>query len=160
MKQAEIELQRAKRYETPLSFVMLDIDCFKYINDTYGHGLGDAVICAISAMLQKRLRSSDLVARLGGDEFIVMLPATSLTDTLEVAEALRRGVADLRFGEGDATIRATASIGVASLRDGDDTLVDILKNVDRQLYRAKNGGRNRVELAPSFPAARAMMENG
>lgn len=135
------ELERAERSEAPLTLIMLDLDLFKAINDTYGHGVGDVVLQETARQLKEVARPYDVVARIGGEEFVVLLPSTALDQGLRVAERLRSELASLCV-EGYPDI-VTASFGVATLQPGEDA-DSLLRRVDTALYRAKDGGRNRV----------------
>lgn len=143
---ANQELTRLARYDSPLSFMVLDIDFFKKINDTYGHQSGDIVIMKFAEVCQSILRSVDIMGRIGGEEFAVMLPETSKDKALEVAERLRETVENMRVVlEGNALpIQVTVSIGLVSLTSKDKSLESLLKLADQALYQAKNSGRNRV----------------
>ena len=137
----EAETARAARYATPFSLALLDIDHFKHINDSHGHDAGDAVLVELARRLTASLRQVDRLARFGGEEFVVAAPGIDLAGAAELAERLRRAVADEPFvGVG----RVTASFGLAAWRPGDSP-EDLLKRADEALYRAKDGGRNRVE---------------
>ncbi|WP_257310391.1 diguanylate cyclase [Geothrix fuzhouensis] len=143
------EVRRARRTMVPLSLVMIDIDYFKLVNDTYGHPMGDVVLRNIGAMLNTSLRATDLAARYGGEEFTLVLPYTDATAAMRVAENLREKFANLDHLLGNATLRKTISLGVAA-REGKAEIPDaeeLLKRADEALYRAKQGGRNRVERA-------------
>ncbi|MYL83714.1 diguanylate cyclase [Desulfovibrio aerotolerans] len=135
------ETARADRYGTPLTVVMLDIDHFKNINDTYGHDVGDSVLIELAARLRACLRQVDRLARYGGEEFVVAAPGIDIQGGLEMAERLRRAVADAPFAQAGPV---TASFGVATFRAGEQT-ENVLKRADEALYRAKAGGRNRAE---------------
>jgi diguanylate cyclase (GGDEF)-like protein len=137
----EAETARAARYATPFALALLDIDHFKNINDTHGHDDGDAVLVELARRITSSLRQVDRLARFGGEEFVVAAPGIDLAGAAELAERLRRAVADAPFaGVG----RVTASFGLAAWRPGDSP-EDMLKRADAALYRAKDGGRNRVE---------------
>ena len=149
MARLQEEVQRARRYKTPLSVVMIDIDHFKDVNDTHGHAMGDEVLRNIGAMLNAGLRATDLAARYGGEELTLVLPHTDIPAALQVAEGLRQKFAELDHVLDGVTIRKTASMGLAA-RDGQGEMPDaedLLKHADEALYRAKQGGRNRVEVA-------------
>lgn len=135
------EVARSGRYATPLAAMMLDIDHFKAINDTHGHDAGDAVLVELASRLGKILRHVDRLARFGGEEFVVVAPGIGLASALDLAERLRRTVAEQAFA---AAGRVTISIGVATLYPGEPADA-LLKRADEALYRAKDGGRNRVE---------------
>ncbi|HEY9775483.1 MAG TPA: sensor domain-containing diguanylate cyclase [Planktothrix sp.] len=151
------ELESARRYDHSLSLVMIDLDFLKKINDTFGHAVGDEAIKAIGKMLKQRSRSVDIPARYGGEEFCVLLPKTDVDEAEQLAERLRRFIAELEI-EGPGQI--TASIGVGSYPLHADELDDLFARVDEALYVAKQSGRNRVCVAvrakvqaPTPPAA-------
>ncbi len=149
MAKLEQEVQRARRYKTPLSVVMIDIDHFKHVNDTYGHAMGDEVLRNIGRMLREGVRTTDLAARYGGEELTLVLPHTDLPAALQVAETLRQKFAGLDHTHDGVAIRKTASMGVAA-RDGQGEVPgaeELLKHADEALYRAKEGGRNKVVAA-------------
>lgn len=131
----------------PAAVLMLDVDHFKRFNDTFGHKAGDLVLQMVGAMMRRRLRPSDLVARYGGEEFMILLPHTAPAEASVVAERLRAGIAStaITAEQGMALPSVTVSIGIASWRPGDG-LETMLEAADKALYRAKEKGRNRVEL--------------
>ena len=134
----------AARYATMLTGMMIDIDNFKQINDTYGHLVGDRVLKQLSALLKREQRSVDIVARYGGEEFVVLLPETTNTESRNFAERILRRVATHDFGEPGNPVRVTISIGIASFPD--ERVSDgesLLRLADTHLYRAKTDGRNR-----------------
>ncbi|PWH16584.1 MAG: hypothetical protein DDG59_09465 [Anaerolineae bacterium] len=143
---AEHELLRAHRFHRPLTLILIDIDRFKEINDTYGHLMGDKILAAVSANCRAELRQVDIVARYGGDEFVVLLPETSLQEALPAAERLRTRIADLRFPHNGEVISTTICVGLAELQAG-DTLKALIERTDQALYRAKQSGRNQVGVA-------------
>ena len=130
----------ARRPGQALSLLMLDIDHFKTINDTFGHQAGDHVLIEIASRLRRSLRGNDMVARWGGEEFVVLLRDCALPDALRVAEDIRAAIAELPFG---AMGSLTVSVGVAEARAGED-LTTWLERADQALYRAKRSGRNEV----------------
>jgi len=138
----EIEASLAKRYGVPVSIVMLDIDHFKRINDTYGHAVGDAVLVGIARRISARLRDTDSIVRWGGEEFAVITPCTPITGAEVLAEAMRRVVADEPFG---IVGRVTISLGVAQLSP-EETAAQWVSRADRVMYEAKRSGRNCVRL--------------
>jgi diguanylate cyclase (GGDEF)-like protein/PAS domain S-box-containing protein len=144
LKLASEEVYRAQRYERPMAFVMLDIDNFKRINDTYGHAVGDEVLRAVAFQCRKILRTSDLLGRVGGEEFAAILPETNLPAAVETAQRLRAAVASAATPTGDEIIQVTASFGVASLAQSEDTLEKIMQRADMAMYKAKRDGRNQV----------------
>ncbi|MGH9423895.1 MAG: tetratricopeptide repeat-containing diguanylate cyclase, partial [Thermoanaerobaculia bacterium] len=131
----------------PLTVVAFDIDHFKRINDTWGHGAGDTVLQHVAYACRGAVRPSDILGRTGGEEFTVLLPATHLAGAVQVAERLRETVEALDFTDIDPSLRVTISLGVAEWTPSDTTLAKLTGRADEVLYRAKNGGRNRVELA-------------
>ncbi len=138
------EVDRSKRYKHNLVLVMIDIDFFKKINDTYGHLAGDKVLEGMSAILKKATRLSDIVARYGGEEFAAILPYISKKHALEVAERLRSTVEDHDFDG----IKVTISIGLGYFEctDQDIEYKELIAIADKALYNSKDGGRNRVEF--------------
>ena len=143
---AAAEFQRAQRAENPLSCVMIDIDRFKGINDTYGHMMGDQVIAALSRLLQQRLRDTDVVGRYGGEEFIVLMPNTPPDAAYHVIDELRTRFSEMEHGTGQHTFTATFSAGVSDSTVCKNT--DALINAaDEALYSAKQSGRDQVRIA-------------
>ncbi|MFC3229286.1 diguanylate cyclase [Marinibaculum pumilum] len=138
-----VEMERARRYGRSLSFITFDLDHFKAVNDDHGHDVGDAVLAAVGAVLQRRLRNADLSGRLGGEEFAVLLPETGQEGALCVAEKLRRDIADLSIAGGGGEVRPTASFGLSTLVTDDD-IDSLRKRADEALYASKEAGRNRV----------------
>jgi diguanylate cyclase (GGDEF)-like protein/PAS domain S-box-containing protein len=137
----EHEIDRARRYGTPLSLIMYDLDRFKKVNDTFGHGVGDDVLKDVVRLVTANIRNIDVAARWGGEEFMVLLPQSDLAAAAKVAEKVRRTIEDFRF---DRVGTVTASFGVSELAPDDDP-DSLLNRVDKALYRAKDRGRNRVE---------------
>jgi diguanylate cyclase (GGDEF)-like protein/PAS domain S-box-containing protein len=145
--EAERELGRALRFKRPLSAMMIDIDFFKSVNDKYGHAVGDDVLKAFVRRALESLRTSDIIGRLGGEEFAVIMPETSREAAEAAAERLRFHVADRPLIGGREAIAVTTSIGIATLHKEDASVDILLGRADKALYRAKHGGRNRVESA-------------
>jgi len=145
MLMAEQELSRMVRYGGVLSVLMMDIDHFKQVNDTYGHHTGDLVLRELGRLCRDTLRDVDFVGRIGGEEFAVMLPQTNGTRALEVAERLRQAIerAEVPLERG-LPLHFTLSIGVTTMCDGNANIDSLLDQADKALYRAKRGGRNRV----------------
>jgi diguanylate cyclase (GGDEF)-like protein/PAS domain S-box-containing protein len=142
---AEQERVRAKRYGAPLPVLMLDVDHFKLVNDTYGHLVGDMVLQKLSEVCTRTLREIDIFGRLGGEEFAILLPETRMERALEVAERLRLAAAGATVPiEQGGSVHFTISIGVAMFAATDAKVGDILNRADTALYAAKNAGRNRV----------------
>jgi diguanylate cyclase (GGDEF)-like protein/putative nucleotidyltransferase with HDIG domain len=150
------ELTRATRFERPLALIMADLDLLREINNTYGHLAGDAVLRGIAEVFRQMLRHYDVPARFGGEEFSILLPETSAEEALEIAERIRRAVAQRSFDVETSSepIRATVSIGVAAFpRDGVDAN-ELIHQADLAVYRAKLQGRNRVlDASSSEPLA-------
>jgi len=142
------ELERARRFHHPLSLLMIDIDHFKRINDTYGHEVGDQAIVAVSRLLTESMRAIDLVARFGGEEFVLLMPETHGDVAVHAAERLRAAVSALIVeAEDGAQVALTISVGVSAAdpQGAQDTPSSLLVRADKALYRAKKEGRNRVE---------------
>lgn len=136
----------ARRYDTPLSVVMIDIDDFKALNDARGHQFGDMILQCVSRILREQMRAADVVARYGGDELIAALPHTPLAAAGEAAEKVRDSVKlCVRGGEAGVTV----SVGVAEMSNMGETFEDAIRRADEALYAAKREGRNRVWLAPT-----------
>jgi len=136
------ELKRAVRPQTPIAILMLDVDHFKKINDTYGHLAGDLVLKEVTHRISQRVRSYDLVGRYGGEEFLIVLPDCDTNHILQSAERIRLGVANTPILGIGAEISVTISIGATVVTPGKTLPKEILATADAALYRAKNGGRN------------------
>jgi diguanylate cyclase (GGDEF)-like protein len=143
---SEGEQKRARRYQHSVSYMMLDIDHFKIINDTYGHDCGDIALVSFAETLRSTCRDQDILSRYGGEEFLVMLPETSLKKAMRLAERLRETVEELTITVGSANIKFTVSIGVATIDLTDEELFPyaVIKQADEALYHAKRSGRNQV----------------
>jgi len=126
---------------------MLDLDDFKTINDRFGHLCGDSVLASVGQRMSAVLRGSDIKCRYGGDEFLVLLPDTPAAGAHRVAETLRRELEERPVRWQDQSIVVTASFGIAELREDDVEIEGLVARADAALYRAKQGGRNRVEAA-------------
>jgi diguanylate cyclase (GGDEF)-like protein len=138
------ELMRARRHARELTFLMIDIDHFKKINDVHGHLAGDHVLKEVAKHMQQRIRRDEVLARYGGEEFALILPETNLEGGLALAEGLREKIEQSRFVFQGETIRVTISAGVAMLGEQDRASTDLIRRADEKLYEAKRGGRNRV----------------
>lgn len=136
------EIERAVRYDTPLTLIMYDLDHFKLVNDRFGHDTGDDVLRTVVRLTNDNIRSTDFHGRWGGEEFMVLLPQTTLEAALDVAEKLRLAVAGHQFNQVGTV---TASYGVAELTPQENAR-SLAQRVDEALYRAKDRGRNRVEI--------------
>jgi diguanylate cyclase (GGDEF)-like protein/PAS domain S-box-containing protein len=141
---AEIELTRWRRSPRPLSLVLLDVDHFKAVNDTYGHPAGDAVLRDLALALGAAFREVDVVARVGGEEFAVLLPSTAIEGAFAVSQRLLAQFEARTVEVGGTRITYTASAGVATMDASISGLDALMKRADEALYAAKNGGRNRV----------------
>jgi diguanylate cyclase (GGDEF)-like protein len=141
------EIHRQKRYPSPLSLLMIDIDYFKNYNDTNGHLAGDQVLKTIAMIILHSVRQTDIVARYGGEEFCAILINTGREEALTIAERVRKDVIEMQFPNenvqpnGDLTV----SIGVATYSSSVSTDTDLIREADNALYRAKKAGRNRIE---------------
>lgn len=147
--QGALAYATARRTEAPLSVIMTDIDRFKFINDEYGHAVGDDALCHFAEVLKKDRRATDILARVGGEEFAVVLPGTELEDALAIADKLREEIEALPFVVDGKSLTMTSSFGVAALNDSDTCLSDTIVRADRALYRSKRAGRNQVDLESS-----------
>lgn len=144
----ELEFMRAERYRAALTYVMIDLDHFKKINDQYGHLVGDRALESCANVLREGLRAHDIVARYGGEEFALLLPETDLAGARVVAERYRKRIEDTVVSIGEHTIKLTASLGVACCPHDDVKSVDdLIRLADDALYEAKQAGRNCVVFA-------------
>jgi diguanylate cyclase (GGDEF)-like protein len=150
MEKIDSELNRALRHGSPMSLLMLDVDHFKRINDTWGHSAGDQVLQGIGKLLRECCRVYDVPGRYGGEEFCIVLPETTTGNTTAVAERIRHRLESTELQCGDTSIAVTASIGIAGMDapgEGDAlSPAGLIERADRALYTAKNRGRNRVEM--------------
>ncbi|MDL2237397.1 GGDEF domain-containing protein [Christensenellaceae bacterium OttesenSCG-928-K19] len=140
----EVKLQPEIQPPKDLCVMALDIDHFKQINDTWGHGFGDEALVRFTTAIQDNLRKDDILARLGGEEFIVVLNQIEFPKAKEIAERIRKAVSEITFHNG---ARMTVSIGLVQAEPGEGE-DDVLKRADKCLYHAKNAGRNRVVSNP------------
>ena len=138
----KLELTRSERHGHKFSLVLVDLDHFKRVNDTYGHAAGDLVLSGFGDIARASLRLTDLLGRWGGEEFVILLPDTGPAGARQVSERLRATLQDFHFPAG---VRATASLGIASHRPG-ESLAGIIGRADGAMYRAKQAGRNRVVI--------------
>jgi len=132
------------RRNYPFALLMIDIDNFKKINDTYGHQAGDYVLKELAKLLKGQLRARDVIGRYGGEEFAILLPGVTFSQAIRVAERLRRAVEKHLFKYGETVIPVTISVGVALMRDGLDETA-IVEKADKALYLAKRSGKNQVK---------------
>ncbi len=141
------EMERSRRFDASFSVILLDIDDFKQLNDTYGHPFGDRVLREIAQVVKRSMRGIDIAARYGGEEFAFVLPRTRMLDAHAVAERIRQDVSDLAVAADDKTLHLTVSLGVASYPEsGADDPATLIRRADTALYRAKTAGKNRVEI--------------
>jgi diguanylate cyclase (GGDEF)-like protein len=144
---AEKEYARAKRYQHPLAAVMIDIDYFKSINDNYGHAIGDQVLSEVASRIAKSAREVDIVGRYGGEEFIILLPETNLENAQTLADRVWHDLTKKPTSTSKLTIPVQVSIGIASFEPSREiTLDDLIDHADQALYKAKQHGRNRIEV--------------
>ena len=146
LRELEQEASAASRNQAPVSFVMLDIDHFKQVNDSYGHPAGDRVIRALANLMRRRIRRSDPVGRYGGEEFALVLRDTTVDKARELMEGLRQRFAAIQFSAGDQTFQSGISVGICQVRVG-ESVDSIVKRADDLLYQAKHQGRNRVMVS-------------
>jgi diguanylate cyclase (GGDEF)-like protein len=148
----QTEMEEVRRYRYPVGLIMLDLDDFKSINDTYGHPQGDVVLEHVARVLRDASREVDIPARYGGEEMAVILPHTNLAGAYAIAERLRRAIQTLSIptGDGHNALRITASFGVAASLDGDKEA--LISGADAALYVAKRRGKNRTEASQPQPA--------
>ena len=150
MEKIDSEMNRALRHGSPMSVLMLDLDHFKRVNDSFGHSVGDEVLKNVGQVLRESCRVYDVPGRYGGEEFCIVLPDTRVGNTKAVAERIRSRLASTELPVGTTSIIVTASIGVAGMDSvADEGVVSaaaLLDRADRALYSAKHHGRNRVEL--------------
>ncbi len=139
----DLEIEKARTFETHFSIIIIDIDKFKSINDNYGHLTGDKVLVEFAEIISRSCRKPDIIGRWGGEEFIIICPQTNAADTMTLAGKLRNNISEHLFAQEH---RITASFGIAEYRERDE-IDTIMKRADEALYEAKNNGRNRVEVA-------------
>ncbi len=138
-------IEQARRYQRPVSVVMIDVDHFKEMNDTFGHKTGDKVLIHITRCFQSCLRKVDILGRYGGDEFVILLPETTKEGARRLSERLMQAVAQQLITAGGVTIPITLSMGLASnINEPDLSLDELLQRADRALYDSKLNGRNRL----------------
>jgi two-component system cell cycle response regulator len=139
-------LDNAKRNDRPLTFVIMDIDHFKQVNDSYGHDIGDEVLKEFAGRIAANVRGIDLACRYGGEEFVVVMPDTDVAAAYAIAERLRQSIETnpVRISRTPGQLHVTISIGIARMEGASDTADALLHRADKALYRAKRSGRNRV----------------
>jgi diguanylate cyclase (GGDEF)-like protein len=148
----DAELRRSRRSKLPLSLLMFDLDNFKNINDRHGHLCGDAVLAAIGAIMKSELRGSDVKCRYGGDEFMVILPDTPVGGARQVSDNLRRAIAERPVIWNDGQITVTASFGITAVNTADHDPRSAIARADTALYRAKQVGRNAIQVEEQTPS--------
>jgi diguanylate cyclase (GGDEF)-like protein len=149
---AEREFRRARRYTRPLTLMMIDLDHFKVINDTYGHAAGDETLFSIARCIHQELRETDILGRYGGDEFTAILPETEIEQAQSIARRLCGQLERLKVkASPKSSGEITASIGIAGLHAEDERLSNLLEHADRALYAAKQAGRNCERVWTSCP---------
>jgi len=139
------EYERARRYNSSLGFLLMDLDHFKRVNDTHGHPFGDLVLKSVGGTILGAMREYDIAARYGGEEFAVLVPETKRHDLVALAERIRERIEAQEISDGEIAVKVTVSIGVTSLSES-DTPETLIKRADDALYRAKHEGRNRTVL--------------
>ena len=153
------ELERTQRSLQPTALIMLDVDFFKQVNDRHGHDIGNRALVHLAGLLGRTLRRLDIPCRYGGEEFAVILPDSDLAAALQVAERVRRVIAETPLQVAGTPLSLTASLGVATCSIGHPrTAEQLIRDADRHLYRAKKTGRNRVCHPPLPPADRVSRE--
>jgi diguanylate cyclase (GGDEF)-like protein len=153
LERGELEMHRADRHGTPLALIILDLDHFKMVNDSHGHGAGDRVLVGLAQVLLHAIRDIDFVARLGGEEFVVLMPDTDTAAARGAAERMRRAVAAMRVPIPTGVLECTASFGIAQYLDGDMDMNRLLVRADEALYEAKAAGRDCVRVAGDLHAS-------
>jgi diguanylate cyclase (GGDEF)-like protein len=147
---AEREMARAIRNKRPISVIMLDLDHFKRVNDTYGHAMGDRVLSEAAIMIRDNLRAIDIIGRYGGEEFVILLPETDIFQAEQIAERIRNSTTQRPFGTSEQPVFVSISLGVASLYQNEDMehpTIDMLLNcADKALYVAKQNGRDQTAV--------------
>ncbi|HXH28513.1 MAG TPA: sensor domain-containing diguanylate cyclase, partial [Candidatus Polarisedimenticolia bacterium] len=142
------EVERSKRYRTPVSLIFLDLDGFKNVNDRHGHLFGSRTLVEVGAVIRGTVREIDIVSRFGGDEFTVILPQTGPEGAMTIAERVRQRISETRFLESHGlSVHISASIGIASFPDHGRTKDDLIARADQAMYRVKGRGKNGVALA-------------
>jgi diguanylate cyclase (GGDEF)-like protein len=147
------EAERLRRYATPFAVLSIDIDHFKQVNDAHGHQIGDEVLTQVARALSIGLRDVDRIGRMGGEEFCVLLPNADEAGAQGAAQRLSEKVRAMRFGPAELALPVTVSIGVALASDPAEPLPELMRRLDRALYRAKDSGRDRVEMAEKRSAS-------
>ncbi len=142
----ERDIARTSRYGGELTVCLIDLDNFKKINDSYGHAAGDVVLTEVAKLLTKNMRTADCLGRYGGEEFLAILPNTNCDSTALVCERFRKAVANHAFAFNEVHFQITVSIGIAQMEDNRLSMTDLINRADQALYKAKEAGRNRIEV--------------
>ncbi len=142
------EVERAIRFNHPLSILMIDLDYFKQVNDHFGHPVGDRLLTALADQFRSNLRNVDLIARYGGDEFVILLPENSSEQAIEIAHRIQKAIRNTYIETAQGKASVDASIGIAELNSRITTLAELIEIADRALYSAKQEGRSRVVASP------------
>ena len=140
------EIEKALRYNFPISLVMFDIDNFKGVNDEFGHHAGDTVLIKFARLLESNIRGTDIAVRYGGEEFVILLPHTFAQEAVKVAERIRDSFSKVVFRFGGKVVRLSVSAGVSSCEPGECSIRELVDRADKAMYSAKAKGKNRVEL--------------
>ena len=140
----QYEIDRAKRFNSPLSAIFFDLDKFKEVNDTYGHDAGDDVLKQVVSCCLSVIRNIDIFSRVGGEEFLIILPETSLPIAIQVAERIRQSTEDCKFLSNSHQIKITISLGAVELNEDIDTLAELMTKADQYMYQSKQSGRNKI----------------
>jgi diguanylate cyclase (GGDEF)-like protein/PAS domain S-box-containing protein len=143
---AQREIERFVRFGQPVAAIMIDLDNFKNINDSHGHAIGDQILRILTARCRANIREADIFGRYGGDEFVLLLPDTDITIALQIANRIRDAVIATPWMTDQGPVQVSVSLGVTQAREQHRQLEDLLADADQALYRAKSGGRNRVEI--------------
>jgi diguanylate cyclase len=151
-RQIRQEAERFFRYKNPFSLIILDVDDFKNINDTYGHQIGDRALVSIAQQLMASVRKSDSVYRFGGEEFSVILPNTQVDKARLVAEKIRQSVLETEFLVRQVDVEITLSGGISQIREG-DTIEEFILRADKALYLAKREGKNQIKSQDDLAGA-------
>ncbi|MBN2047473.1 MAG: diguanylate cyclase [Anaerolineaceae bacterium] len=146
------EFERYRRYRVGFSLIYLDIDHFKWVNDRFGHAIGDVVLVGLANLMRMNIRETDQACRIGGEEFVIVMPNTDNTEAVRIAERFLNLIPQLQFAELPDDESITVSMGVATVTREDQTVEEVINRADRALYQAKESGRNRVINQPRLPA--------
>jgi diguanylate cyclase (GGDEF)-like protein len=156
---ADRQIAASKKANAPISAIILDLDDFKLINDSFGHHCGDATLIAVATCLKHGMRKHDLLARIGGDEFAILLPHTSREETAEIAERLRSSINKTDIFYGEVQTKVAASFGLAQLQDPANNWEDLFMNCDKALYEMKRAGRNLAVPKPARSSTLTLLPN-